>query len=150
MKQIINLLIIFTISLNVVLGQGTREVTVGNQVGTLPGEININPDGSATYSIPINSLPGRAGLEPKLALVYNSLEGDGSLGIGWSISGMQSITRGSTNLYFEDAIDGVDFDNNDRFFLNGERLLKIGDHEYRTEQESHLKIVESGFAGTGP
>lgn len=149
MKQIIYILVITTLCLNTVSAQ-EKKIDTNLEVGTLPGSVSINPDGSSSYAIPITTLPGRAGMEPAVALIYNSMSGNGSLGIGWSISGMQTITRGGTNLYFEDAIDGIDFDENDQYYLNGQRLIKIGDNEYRTEQDGFSKIITYGTAGSGP
>lgn len=149
MKKLVYILVITTLCLNTAYAQ-EKKIDTNLEVGTLPGSVSINPDGSSSYTIPITTLPGRAGMEPAVALIYNSMSGNGSLGIGWSISGMQAITRGGTNLYFEDAIDGIDFDENDQYYLNGQRLIKIGDNEYRTEQDGFSKIITYGTAGSGP
>ncbi len=42
--------------------------------------------GTATWSIPIEILPGPGGHEPSLGLVYSSEGGDGPVGLGWSAS----------------------------------------------------------------
>jgi len=69
------------------------------------GFINSNIDvslstGAATLSIPIEVPPGRNGIEPNLALTYNSNRGNGWIGVGWDLD-MGAIQR-STKL-------GVDY-----------------------------------------
>ena len=63
-----------------------------------PGaEINLieapqaNNTGDARLSYPLQLPPGRAGLQPQLAIQYNSSGGNGWLGLGWDLS-MPSIT----------------------------------------------------------
>ena len=48
--------------------------------------------GAATLSIPIEVPPGRNGIEPNLALTYNSYKGNGWIGVGWDID-VGSIQR---------------------------------------------------------
>ncbi|NOZ33948.1 MAG: hypothetical protein GXO80_01440 [Chlorobi bacterium] len=114
-------------------------------VGSLPGSVNVSPSGAATYAIPIALPPGTAGMMPGLSIVYNSQSGDGMLGRGWTIGGFSAITRVPTTYYHDGYIDGVDFDDNDRFALDGQRLIvtkSVGDIiEYHTEIESFSKIT---------
>jgi RHS repeat-associated protein len=48
--------------------------------------------GAATTSIPIAVPPGRKGIVPALALIYNSMQGNGWIGVGWGLD-MGSIQR---------------------------------------------------------
>ena len=139
-------------SLTITLVLLATSITHAQEVGTLPGVVSVSPSGAATYTIPIDLPPGRAGMEPGIALTYNSQAGNGLLGIGWSISGLSGITRVGTTLYHDDFIDGVDFDDNDRFALDGNRLIAINTQatEFRTELETFSKIVANGTAGNGP
>src|SRR5262245_37399175 len=57
-------------------------------VGTMAGAFSVTSTGEATVSLPLVSVPGRAGIEPRLALVYDSNGGDSVLGMGFSIAGL--------------------------------------------------------------
>ena len=106
------------------------------EVGKLNGQAGVSPSGAATYSIPIQVPLALSGLQPSLALTYNSQSrhithpvklsqinpGVGSMGQGWSVSGLSAIHRCQTDLTREGYIDAVDYDSNDQFCLDGQRL----------------------------
>jgi len=126
-------------------------------VGTINGMASVSPTGGATYQIPIKLPPGTAGMMPNLGIVYNSQSPGGILGVGWTISGFSAITRIPTNLHNDGFIDGVNFNANDKFALDGNRLVNIGtglyganNTEYRTQMETFSKIYSYGTAGAGP
>ena len=123
---------------------GPLQVNTSYPVGSLNGSISVGPTGAANYFIPIDIPPGRNGMKPNLSLVYNSQGGEGVLGLGWALSGLSSITRVPTDIYHEGYIDVVDFDNNDKFALDGQRLISVGGDQYRTENESFSKITLYG------
>lgn len=134
----------------------TRDIT-SNQVGTLPGEVNVSGSGAATYTIPIDIPPGTAGMEPSVSIVYNSQSGIGYLGQGWELAGISAITRIPMNYYYDNTVNGVDFQTDDRFALDGNRLVLYGNEpygsngaEYRTANESFSKITSYGSDGNGP
>jgi hypothetical protein len=121
-----------------------------------PGGFRVSESGAAVYEIPIKVPPGTAGMEPRLSLVYNSQQGNGVLGVGWSLSGLSAVTRCPRTLA-QDGISGsVNYDWDDRFCLDGQRLIAIAGTygqdgtEYRTERESFSKIISYGVAGNGP
>src|SRR5262249_23593408 len=121
-----------------------------------PGGFRVSETGAAVYEIPIKVPPGTAGMEPKLSLVYNSQQGNAVLGMGWSLSGLSAITRCPRTLA-QDGISGnVNYDWDDRFCLDGQRLIAISGvygqdgTEYRTERESFSRIISYGVAGNGP
>ena len=121
-------------------------------VGTTKGEFAVN-QGTANYNLKIDVPPGVAGMEPKLSLNYSSSGGNGYMGIGWSIGGVSSITRCAQTK----AVDGrnhkfgVKYDANDRFCLDGQRLINVkGSYgadgtEYRTEINNYSKIKQTGI-----
>ena len=112
------------------------EVNTSYPVGSINGSISVGPTGAANYNVPIDIPPGRNGMKPNLSLVYNSQGGEGLLGPGWALSGLSAITRVPADIYHDGYIDVVDFDSNDRFALDGQRLIPIGGDQYRTENES--------------
>jgi hypothetical protein len=122
----------------------------------LSGQFAVSESGAATYTIPIQVPPGTGGMEPRLALAYNSQGGNGLLGVGWSLSGLSVITRCPRTMAQDGVRGGVNFDLNDRYCLDGQRLIAISgangaaNTEYRTERESFAKIVSYGSAGNGP
>ena len=60
----------------------------GLSVGTLPGTAGVE-GGAASYRLPIEIPPGRAGMQPEIALTYSSRNGNGIAGVGWAILGHQ-------------------------------------------------------------
>jgi len=121
-------------------------------VGTTPGEFRVNEMGAATYSVPIKVAKGSAGVAPEITLNYSSQGGDGPLGMGWSLSVGGAITRCPKTFAQDNEIGKINFDNNDPFCLNGQRLvLKSGTHGrggavYRTEIESFSTVTAWGNA----
>jgi FG-GAP-like repeat/Salmonella virulence plasmid 65kDa B protein len=124
--------------------------------GFTPGSFRVTEMGAAEYRIPIQVPPGIGGIEPKLALVYNSQAGSWLLGAGWNLEGMSSITRCPRTLAQDGVRGGINYDWNDRYCLEGQRLVAISGGygadgtEYRTERESFFKVISYGAAGNGP
>jgi len=123
---------------------------------SVPGSFGVSPTGAATYEIPFKVPPGIAGMEPKLSLAYNSQQGNGLLGVGWGLNGLSAITRCPRTTASDGTKGGVNYDANDRFCLDGQRLIAISGTygangtEYRTERESFTKVISYGTAGNGP
>ena len=125
-------------------------------VGFTPGELLVGPGGNATYTIPIGVPAGIAGMKPELSVNYDSNGGNGPLGIGFSLGGMSTISRCPATHAQDGFKGGINFDANDRFCLDGQRLIAItgsdgGDGtEYRTEIDGHSKVTSYGQQGSGP
>lgn len=123
---------------------------------TLPGSVGVSPTGAATYTIPISVPPGTAGITPSLSIGYSSQNGNGTLGAGWTLNGLPTITRCGRNVAQDGVRAGVKFDVNDRFCLDGEKLFATAGTygadgtEYHTEVENFSKVVSRGAAGVGP
>ncbi|WP_316185376.1 FG-GAP-like repeat-containing protein [Bradyrhizobium sp. SZCCHNRI1003] len=125
-------------------------------VMSLPGQFSVGQMGGAAYSIPIALPPSTAGMAPSLSLDYSSQGGNGILGVGWSLGGLPSIGRCQRTVAQDGVLGGVNYDANDRFCMEGQRLILVGGTygadgaEYRTEIETYSKIISHGSAGNGP
>jgi RHS repeat-associated protein len=134
-----------------------HSIDVAKPVGSTPGQSSVSPTGGAIYSIPFHIPPGTNGVSPTLSLEYNSQGGPGLVGMGWNIAGVSAISRVAQNVYFDGVATPVQFDGNDRFSLDGQRLvLKQGTYgvagsEYGIELEgfSLIKLLEAAGGGQG-
>lgn len=130
--------------------------------GYLPGSAGVSPTGAFTYSIPITVPEGRAGMAPQLTLGYASTGADGVFGLGWSMPGMMSsITRCPQTPDTEGSRQGVRYGKNDRFCLDGQKLVGLGPDEpgasglygddltvYGTVNDAFAKIVSVNLPGS--
>jgi RHS repeat-associated protein len=121
--------------------------------GTLPGQFRVTDDGAAEYTIPIQTPPGRNGVEPHLSLVYNSRAGDGILGPGWTLQGLHKIARcrHPYSIAHERGEDPapITFTDSDDFCFDGERLTPFGS-DYRTKRDQGSRFVVSSRDSLGP
>ena len=116
-------------------------------LGTLQGEHSVGKDGSFNYRIPIEVPPGINGMQPDLALSYNSNRRNGLLGWGWSLSGLSVISRCPADHVRDGFVAGINPadlslypDNKYRYCLDGQRLVNVSGNNYRTENEQFLTI----------
>ena len=115
-------------------------------VGALAGQLTVTGDGAAVYSIPLSVPPGRNGMEPSLALNYNSRSGNGLLGMGWSVSGGSAIARCPHNMRNDGIEREIRLNDNDGLCLDGVRLVEIanthcaGGREFRTRVNPFSRI----------
>lgn len=144
-----------------------QTVVPGSNFGYTPGQFAVSDAGAATYQIPFVLPPGTAGLQPKVGLSYSSQNGNSYVGLGWTLTGLSSISR-STRTHAQDEMadaaqqtksipTGITYDKNDRFSLDGERLVlapqsvsltqpfdaNYGNNQtqYYTEQNSFTKVI---------
>ena len=117
----------------------------GNVVGSLGGVVNVGAMGGLRYTIPIELPQGIHGMQPNLAITYNSQAGNGTMGWGWELEGLSCITRTGQTLYHDGNITTADLSWNDRFLLDGKRLITVADYtdsiEFRLEQDEMSKIM---------
>ncbi len=119
------------------------------------GSLSVSLTGAAEYHVPIMVPPGIGGAAPEIALAYNSQAGNGMAGYGWNLSGISSITRIPATTYHDRTIDPVDFDQLDRFALDGQRLILLSGTyggngaTYGTENYSNLRITSQGVSPYG-
>ncbi|MFB9109351.1 SpvB/TcaC N-terminal domain-containing protein, partial [Flavobacterium gyeonganense] len=110
------------------------------------GELQIAASGTATYTLPIAMPPSIKNVAPIINLTYSSGVKGGIAGQGWSINSISAISRIATRRDIDGFVDGVDFDDNDKLSLDGQRLLiKTGSYwangsTYETEYKSNTKI----------
>ena len=127
---------------------------------TTSGAFDVDHSGVASFSIPVQVVPGTGGMVPALTLNYSSQAGNGPLGVGWSLDGISVITRCSRTMVQDGARGGVNYDANDRFCMDGQRLMVqdggaygAAGSTYRTELDSFSKVTavgQAGPAGAGP
>ncbi|WP_419237712.1 RHS repeat-associated core domain-containing protein [Photobacterium leiognathi subsp. mandapamensis] len=121
----------------------------------LDGDFHVS-GGQANYELPLDLPKGRAGHTPSLAIGYNSNGTNQELGLGWGLKGKSTITRCARTLSTDGQWGGIKFDSNDRYCVNGKRLIAItgkdGEHltEYRTEIDDGNKYVSFNKKGSGP
>ena len=124
------------------------------EAGTIAGSFSVSPTGEAVYSIPLLTPPGRAGLQPSLAITYDSggAAAEGPLGLGFSLTGLSAITRCPRNMADDGEIAPVRDQPGDPLCLDGKRLVPVDmpidagwppyqPREYRTFPDTLSKIV---------
>ncbi|VVM17731.1 hypothetical protein BSPWISOXPB_1176 [uncultured Gammaproteobacteria bacterium] len=118
-------------------------------VGSTTGALSIG-QGAANYAIPITVPPGISGMKPELSINYNSNSGNGLLGVGFGLGGLSAIHRCSKTIAIDGVKGGVNYDDNDRYCLDGQRLIAISGQngksgsEYRTEIETFSRVKFTG------
>jgi hypothetical protein len=122
-------------------------------VGAVAGSPNVS-GGQAVYTIPITVSLGRQGMQPELSLSYSSRGGNGVAGMGWSITGLSSISRCPATMAQDGFTRGISISDTDRLCLDGQRLIKVSaggywanGAEYRTEVDSFARIKLNGSGG---
>lgn len=105
--------------------------TSSKEVGSPDVSFDVSPTGAATASISIDVPKGIRGLQPNVAITYNSQSGNGIVGWGCNLSCVSAITRVPKDLHHDGISKGITWGNDDAYSLDGNRLL-----------------LESGSAGT--
>lgn len=122
----------------------------------LAAEFDVTSSGQATYKIPVETAPGSAGLVPNVSLNYSSGGGNGLLGLGWSLSAYGAISRCRQTEGVDGVAKPITWTNEDRFCLNGERLLLVSGSygasgsTYKTEIDSFSRITAVGGSSGHP
>lgn len=130
----------------------------GAQAASSPGGVSwVNTAAPPFYEVSGNTggfttglsiiVPSFRGLEPSLALSYNSSGRNGFAGVGWELSGIDLIERRNK--------DGgwPRFDSTDTYWWSGQKLLPCGASgspgcdsggTHFTESETYVRIVDNG------
>ena len=142
--------------LSAVLIAAAGGVQAATVAGVTPGTFSVDRTGAAVYSVPVEVPPGTAGMEPSLSIVVVSRGSDGLLGVGGALEGLSSIGRCAKTRAQDGKPGSVDYGTDDRFCLDGQRLVAVNGSygadgtEYRTEIDTFARIVSRGSAGGGP
>ncbi len=117
---------------------------------SVSGSIDIGRNGSLVYTIPLEVSPGRAGLQPGLALQYDSqVQESGILGVGWKLVGLPEIQPCPLTIAQDARARSVHFDATDGFCLAQKRLIRVAGGgaytsvEYRIENEEFANVFAS-------
>ncbi|KAF7763146.1 hypothetical protein PUND_b0484 [Pseudoalteromonas undina] len=113
------------------------------------GSFRVTENGSANYTVPISLPAGIAGVQPEVALTYDSQTPETSVGLGWGISAGSSISRCRQTVAQDGQFSGLKFTESDRYCLDGQRLILLDDSyaegevgaTYKTEIDSQLLIT---------
>ncbi|MFN7834170.1 MAG: SpvB/TcaC N-terminal domain-containing protein [Burkholderiaceae bacterium] len=138
-----------------VLCLNTLQTAQAQQMFTA-GNVDVSPSGAAVYSVPLDLPPGAGGLQPTVGLTYNSQGENTYLGWRWSLAGVSGITRCPRTLAQDGVRGTVNNNANDRFCLDGQRLVVVAGSygapgsEYRTEIDTFVKVVANGSQGGAP
>ncbi|GHU64363.1 hypothetical protein FACS1894123_08890 [Bacteroidia bacterium] len=108
-------------------------------VGTTIGIPDVTATGGASYQIPIEVPKGIAGLEPSVAIGYNSQSGYGSMGYGWNLAASSAITRCGKTYYYDNAAEAPQLSNTDNLVLDGQRLILISGSNLTTGAKYRLE-----------
>jgi RHS repeat-associated protein len=128
----------------------------GSVGGTIPGHASVSTRGAAQYVFDVPVPPGTAGISPKLSFSYDSENRSDVSGVGWTLSGLSTISRCKRTFASDGYPQAIKLAAQDAFCLNGERLIKISGTEgataeFRTEVESFSRIKSFGTdAAKGP
>ncbi|HEV7368447.1 polymorphic toxin-type HINT domain-containing protein [Arenibaculum sp.] len=127
---------------------GTAPLAADAPGVAFPDTTTVDGNGAATFTLPLALPQGTGGLTPKLSLTYSSHQDDGLLGVGWMLSGTHTVARCAPTIAQDGHTGGVTFTTQDRFCLDGQRLVPIeggaqgGDQTvYRTEVDGFVKVV---------
>ncbi|MDI3259366.1 MAG: FG-GAP-like repeat-containing protein, partial [Sinobacteraceae bacterium] len=121
------------------LGAATT-TQASNAVGSITGKFAVSPTGAATYSMPLMLPPGAGGMEPQLAITYNSQAPDTYMGPGFAVSGLSQIAVCPTTIIDDGYVGGV------ARCLDGQRLVSVASNQFRTKVDSFSQVL---FDGTG-
>ena len=138
-------------------GPDARTLDTKLAVGSAPGYADVSPTGGAIYHIPVALPEGVGGMTPQLAVTFNSQGRNGTMGTGWSLSGLSAITRTGRTIYHDGTAGVMELDLNgddDRLMLDGQRLISddsakpgLEATKYHTENENYATITkEASYA----
>jgi RHS repeat-associated protein len=114
------------------------------------GAESVSLSGGATYTLPIAIAPGTGGMQPNLAVTYNSQSGVSNMGMGWSLAAGSAISRTNKTVAQDGAASAPALANTDALSFDGQRMVLLtGNYGainsvYTTENETYTRITLLG------
>ncbi|WP_292833510.1 toxin TcdB middle/N-terminal domain-containing protein [Microbacterium sp.] len=87
--------------------------------------------GTGNYAVPIDAPAGPGGIRPSLGIRYSTGQGNGPYGMGWQLTGLLTITRGT-----ERGIPS--YDDTDDLLLGGDTLVAVGGGRFRPRSDTQF------------
>jgi RHS repeat-associated protein len=118
--------------------------------GLITGAFNVSATGAATYTIPIEVPAGVGGMQPSVAIEYNSQGGNGTVGWGCNLTGISAITRAPKNIYYDGLAKGLTHSTDEAYLLDGQRLILYSgtagtnNAVYYSESDPFTKVTVHG------
>jgi RHS repeat-associated protein len=164
LKQLLNKTVLIAAALWIAVGTANSQtigtdagyVGTGAPVGSLPLALDVSPMGAPTGSMPFDLPAGFGNVTPQLGLVYSSSLGLGNMGYGFALSGVSSITVAGQDYWHDGNVTPVNFNGNDRFYLDGARLILesstygANGAKYLTENYNFATITSTGSTNSQP
>ncbi len=102
----------------------------------------VTPNGAFVHSIPIEVPPGLNGIQPTLAVEYNSssVGTDSYVGMSWRLSGLSEIRRVNIG-------NGIKYAGQDSFMSPEGLLVSNGDGSYSSLNQNFSRYVPQGQCG---
>ena len=128
----------------------TSSVIAKDLPGAAQTSYGVNNSGGFNFNMPLVIPQGTNGMQPNISLNFSSNGGNGLLGVGGNISGLGAITRCASTIATDGIKGKVSHDRDDKFCLNGQRLILVSgtygaaNSEYRTEIDSISRITAYG------
>ncbi len=133
-----------------------------SDVGALKGMFSVSEQGTSAFTVPIDVPPGRAGMQPALALNYSGSRVNDDVGVGWHLDGLSKITRCPRSHALDGYSHPIKNDTTDHFCIDGKRLEAVAGvsggatgvygangTEYRTLIDSFARVVSHIDDGSG-
>jgi hypothetical protein len=143
----------FAVAVGLLAAGATQAQTITTVAGKVQDQFSVQPNGAVSYRVPLVIPPDSPPLH--LELGYSG-RGAGSMGLGWGLRGLSAVTRCPRTIAQDGVRGAVRFDDNDRYCLDGQRLILVSGTygqdgaEYRTELDIFTKIVSHSRQGSGP
>ena len=103
-----------------------------------PVNTSVSPIGAATFSVPIEGPQGVGLAVPQLAIFYNSMQGNGILGLGCSVSGLSAITRSVRDIYHDRNAGRLSFNEYDALRLDNNRFDEWNTTKYKYSADGNI------------